>query len=115
MMIGPERTGTITQVSLEPHQRPVADLFERLQLDPAAGGGCRRSQVPRIGLRPAEQVTQVRALALKFRPGLKQPVVVTSRQELAMVLGNGLGAMPQDCVGVAGRRRRPRSPALRVE
>ena len=46
-MVGADRAGPVAQVGLEQHQRAVAGLLQRLELDPAAGGGRRPGQVAR--------------------------------------------------------------------
>ncbi len=38
MVVGAHRTGTVAQVGLQQHQGAVADLLQRFQLEPAAGG-----------------------------------------------------------------------------
>ena len=65
MVIGTQRTSAVAQVGLQPHQGPVADLLQRLQLDAAAGGIHRSGQVPRSYPRLTEQITQVHALAFE--------------------------------------------------
>ena len=47
VVVGAHRTGAIAHVGLQLHQGAVADLFQRLQLDPAAGDIHRSSQVTR--------------------------------------------------------------------
>ncbi len=65
-MVGADRTGAVAQIGLQPHQRAIAGLLQRLQLDPAAGGIRRSGQVTPSRPRRTEQITQVHALALEL-------------------------------------------------
>ncbi len=66
MVVGAHRAGAVAQVSLELHQGAIAGLLERLQLDPAAGGIHRPSQISPPGARRADQIAQLHALALQL-------------------------------------------------
>jgi hypothetical protein len=66
VVVSAERARAVAQIGLELHQRAVADLFQRLQLDPAPGGFHGSGQVTRAPPRRAQQIAQVHALALEF-------------------------------------------------
>lgn len=65
-MVGADGPGPVTQASLQLHQSAIANLLQRLQLDPAPGGLHRPGQVtcPRPG--GTYQVAQLHALALEL-------------------------------------------------
>ena len=115
VVVGADRAGPVAQVGLQLHQRAVADLLQRLQLNPAAGGIHRPGQVAAARPGLGEQVAQVHALALELRPGLEQPVLVRAGQQVAPVLGDGRGGVGEDLLVIAGRGRRQRRLALDVE
>ena len=108
VVVGADRPGPVAQVGLQQHQGAVADLLQRLQLDPAARRLRRPGQVARPRPRRAEQVAQVRALPVELRPGLEQPVVVLAGQQVALVLGQGRGRRGR---GPPRHRRPPPPPA----
>ena len=66
MVVGADRTGAVAQIGLQQHQGAIPGLLQRLQLDPAADSIHRPGQVTRTRPRRTQQITQVRALALKF-------------------------------------------------
>ena len=66
MMIGADGTGAVAQIGMQQHQGAIPGLLQRLQLDPAAHGIHRPGQVTGTRPRRTQQITQVRALALKF-------------------------------------------------
>ena len=104
LMVGAHRPGTVAQIGLPLHQGAMADLLQRLELDPAARhiDGPGQVTVPRPRL--AEQVAQVHALALDPGSRLEQPVVIDAGQEVAAILGDRRGGMRQDPLVVTGRR-----------
>jgi hypothetical protein len=65
-MVGADGPGPVTQIRLQLHQSAVADLLQRLQLDPAPGGLHRTGQV--TGPRPGgtDQIAQLDALTLQL-------------------------------------------------
>lgn len=65
-MVGAERARAIAKIGLEPHQGAVADLLQRLQLDPAPGGFHGSGQVTRARPRRAQQIAQVHVLSLEL-------------------------------------------------
>ena len=115
MVVGADGAGPVTLIGLQLHQGAVADLLQRLQLDPAPGRLHRPGQVTRSRPCRADQVAQVHALALELRPGLEQPVVVHAGQQLTPVRGDRRGGMPQDPVVIIGSRRRQGRFALSIE
>ncbi|MDB5125733.1 MAG: hypothetical protein JWP94_3862 [Mucilaginibacter sp.] len=56
-----------------------------------------------------------KALALEFRPGVEDPVVVPAGQEFTPVLGHGRGGVHEDPLAVLGLRRCQGGSALAVE
>ena len=66
MVVGADRAGAVAQVSLELHQRAIAGLLERLQLDPPPGGIHCPGQITPPGPRGADQIAQLYALALQL-------------------------------------------------
>ena len=106
MMVGAYRAGPVTQIGLPLHQGAVADLLQRLELDPAARHIDGPGQVAVPGSRLAEQVAQVHALALDLSSGIEQPVVIDTGQEVAAVLGDRRGGMHQAPLVITGRCRR---------
>ena len=115
VVIGADGAGPVAQIGLQLHQGAIADLLQRLQLNPAPGGIHRPGQVTRSRPRRTDQVAQVHALALELRPGLEQPVLVHAGQQVTPVLGDRRGGMQQDPVVVTGRRRGQGSLPLDVE
>ena len=116
MVVGADRAGPVAQVGLQPHQGAVADLLQRLQLDPAARGLHRPGQVavprprlaragrtgPRTG---ARALTWPRAASRRTRRAAGRPG--TRRWPAA--------ACASDPLVVAGRGRRQGRLALDVE
>ena len=106
MVVGADGPGPVAHIGLQLHQGAIADLLQRLQLDPAPGRLHRPGQVTRSRPCRAGQVAQVHALAFKLRPGVEQPVFVHAGQQLTPVRGDRRGGMPQDPVVITGSRRR---------
>ena len=65
-MVGADGPGPVAQVSLQPHQSAIADLLQRLQLDPPTGSLHRPGQVTCSRLGGTYQVAQLHALALEL-------------------------------------------------
>jgi hypothetical protein len=115
VVVGADGAGPVAQLGLQLHQGAVADLLQRLQLNPAARHLHRPSQVTASRPRLAEQVAQAHTLPLDLRPGIEQPVLIPAGQQVAPVLGDGTGRVGEDPLVIAGRRRRQRSLALDAE
>jgi len=115
MMVGADSPGPVTHIGLQLHQRAIADLLQRLQLDPAPGCLHRPGQVTRPRSGRTDQVTQLDALMLELRPGIEQPVFIHTGQQLTPVGGDRGRGMPQDSVVIASGRRRQGSLPLGIE
>ena len=66
MMVCAYRTRPVAQLSLQLHQDSIADLLQRLQLNPVAHGIGRPGQVPPPRSHLRNQVPQVHAMPLKL-------------------------------------------------
>jgi len=61
----------VAQIGLQLHQGAIADLLQRLQLNPATRGIHCAGQVTAARPRLPQQIAQAHALPLNLRPGLK--------------------------------------------
>ena len=115
VVVGADGAGPVAQLGLQLHQGAVADLLQRLQLNPAARHIHRPGQVTAPHPPLAEQVAQAHTLPLDLRPGVEQPVLIPAGQQVAPVLGDGAGRMSEDPLVIADGRRRQRRLALDAE
>ena len=107
MVVGAHRRRPVAHVGEQPHQHAIAGLLKRLQLDAAPRDGHRPGEI--AGPRPggADQVAQLHALPFEPCARLGGPVVIHAGQQVAAVLRERLGAMPDHRVVVAGLGRGP--------
>jgi hypothetical protein len=115
VVIAGDGAGPVAHVRLQLHERAIAGLLQRLQLDPPARGLRCPGQVALPRACCAEQIAQLSAVPLELRPGFKHPVVVHAGQKLASVLRGGPVAMGDDLIAIVGRRRSQGSLALGLE
>jgi len=106
VVVGAHRAGAVAALALQFDQPPVADLFERTQLDPPPRGIQGAGEV--VGARSCrtEQIEQVDAALLEVGAKLDQPVLVAAGHQFTSVACNRRRSVrPRVRVVVGGHRR----------